>query len=332
MRLVQAKVLLRLLGDACALAGQDRRVAVRLLCPFVQVFLQLVTTHHHQGALQVVGNTCLIGAALDEAGLQSAQVRRDSHADELVFAKMNRQFIGLEAEKLGQQRPTIFKVADQYVVNIDVGSTTTGFKLFSRTPGLLAVVGIKRLVTVTAQFIEQHEQPAVIRLVTVRRLETCLGGRALEPFDKALLLARRVATDQGIDAMVPAGDLSMELARGQIPVVQQVKRSVHGTTMADHQQVRPIGFTPGAGHRCLVIERQYLTVIHHQHFDSGIVVEEQSAVAAMDVIQRQLAHAIEPQGRDPQLECRGRPTGDRQLRGTQQCQGVATVTRATLDG
>ncbi|MNO87495.1 hypothetical protein D3C76_789170 [compost metagenome] len=124
----------------------------------------------------------------------------------------------------------------------------------------------------------------------------------------------------------------MELGCGQIPVVPQVKRTIHGTTMADHQHVRPIGFSPGTGNRCLVIERQHLPVIDHQHFDTGIVVDEQGAVAAMDVIQCQLAHAVEPQGRHPQLEGRGCPTGDGQLSGSQQGQGVATVSRPTLNG
>ncbi|MNC64993.1 hypothetical protein D3C75_1152370 [compost metagenome] len=122
--------------------------------------------------------------------MQSAQIRRDSHADLLVFTQMSRQFIGLESQKLGQQRPAFFKVADQHVVNIDVGGTPAGFKLVSRTPGLLAVVGIERLVTIAAQLIEQHEQPAIIRLVTVRRLEASLGGGTLEPFDETLLPAR----------------------------------------------------------------------------------------------------------------------------------------------
>ncbi|MNP15925.1 hypothetical protein D3C76_1082980 [compost metagenome] len=104
---------------------------------------------------------------------------------------MSCQLIGLIPEKLGQYRPTLFKLADQHVVDIDVGRAATGLKLFCRTPGLLAVAFIKGLITVAAELIKQHEQPAVIRrLMTVRRCQTSLGGRALEPFDEPLLLAR----------------------------------------------------------------------------------------------------------------------------------------------
>ena len=101
--------------------------------------------------------------------------------------------------------------------------------------------------------------------------------------------------------------------------------------MANHQLVHSMGLAPGPGRRCHVIERQDFPVIDHQHFDPWIVKEEQRAARPMNVFQRRRAGAVQAQGGHSQLECRRGPGGDRQLRGAQHRQGVATVTGTGLD-
>ncbi|MNX92249.1 hypothetical protein D3C86_1243830 [compost metagenome] len=103
--------------------------------------------------------------------------------------------------------------------------------------------------------------------MVIRGAEPGLRRRTPQPLDKTFLLARAVAADQCIDPAVPAGDLPIELAGGQVPVVPQIKRSVRASTMPDHQQVEPMEFPPGFGDRRQVIERQDLPVFDHQDFD-----------------------------------------------------------------
>ncbi|MNF88189.1 hypothetical protein D3C84_706770 [compost metagenome] len=134
--------------------------------------------------------------------------------------------------------------------------------------------------------------------MVIRGSEPGLRCRTPQPLDKALLLARAVAAEQCIDTAVPAGDLPVELAGGQIPVVPQIKRPVPDSTMPDHQQVEPIEFPAGLGDRRQVIERQDLPMLDHQDFDPWIVIEKQGTVAAVDVLQGRGAVAVQAQGGD----------------------------------
>ncbi|MNX77292.1 hypothetical protein D3C86_1088300 [compost metagenome] len=323
--------MLRLGCRACAQLCQCRRVAEHFLCLFAQALRQLLAAHHHQGSLQVFGDTRLVAAPLYETGLQSSQVCRNREADVLVIAELRGQFVCLESEKLGKQRPTLFQVTDQHVVDVDQCRATTGFELFGRAPRCQAILGVAPPKVFATQFVQQAEQPGVAWLMAVRRVKSCLVGRSFQSLHEQFLLARSVADDQGIDAMVPACDLPVELTGGQIGVIPQVQRSVAITAMAQHQQVRPIGFAGSQGNRCCMVERQDFPVINHQDLNPWIVVEKQCAVGAMDVFQRRRIAAVQTQGRYPQLERRRRAAGDRQLGGTQQRQGVATVTGARLD-
>ncbi|MNG09369.1 hypothetical protein D3C84_927880 [compost metagenome] len=65
--------------------------------------------------------------------------------------------------------------------------------------------------------------------------------------------------------------------------------------MAHHQKIEPIGLSATFGNRRQVVERQDLPVINHQHFDPRIVVEEQGAAAAMDVVLNRRTDAVHAQ-------------------------------------
>ncbi len=57
-----------------------------------------------------------------------------------------------------------------------------------------------------------------------------------------------------------------------------------------------------------MIERQYLTVIHHQQFDPRVIVKKQCSKAAVQIVEWGTAHAAAAQDGDTQLESgRARP-------------------------
>ncbi|MNV14048.1 hypothetical protein D3C71_1047200 [compost metagenome] len=327
----QAQILLCLGRRSGAQFDQCRRIAEDLDGLLAQSLGQVLAAHHHQGPLQVLRNTGFVIAILHEARVQPSDVRRDRRADEFVVADLRGQFVRLEAEKLRQQWPTLFQVADQQVVNVDAGRTTAGFEALLRTPPGLAVIGVEPVITVAAQFIEQCKQPRITRLARRRRLEPCLGGGAPQAVDELLLLTRRVTDEQGVDTAVPASDLSVELSRGQITVIPKVEPAAPLPAMADQQQVQAAGLAAGVGDRRQVVERQDFPIIDHQYLDPGIVIDKQCAVGPVHVFHGRAVCPVQPQRGDAQLECRRRPSGNGQLRSTQQCQGVAVVTGPGLD-
>ncbi|MNE20791.1 hypothetical protein D3C80_1139310 [compost metagenome] len=216
-------------------------------------------------------------------------------------------------------------------MNLDAVGTTAGLKALFRTPSGLVVIGIERLITVAAQLIKQCKQPRVAGLAHRRRLEPCLGGGTLQAVDELFLLTRRVTDEQSVDATVPAGDLAVELARGQISVIPQVEPAVPRPAMPDQQQVQAAGFAASVGDPRQVIERQHFPIIDHQHLDPRIVIDEQCAVGPVHVFHGRPACPVQPQRGDAQLKCRRRPRGDGQLRRTQQRQAVAVVAGPGLD-
>ncbi|MCY1177366.1 hypothetical protein D9M73_176710 [compost metagenome] len=179
-------------------------------------------------------------------------------------------------------------------MNVDAGRTTAGFEALLRTPPGLAVIGVEPVITVAAQFIEQCKQPRITRLARRRRLEPCLGGGAPQAVDELLLLTRRVTDEQSVDATVPAGDLAVELARGQISVIPQVEPAVPRPAMTDQQQVQAAGFATSVGDPRQVIERQHFPIIDHQHLDPRIVIDEQCAVGPVHVFHGRPACPVQP--------------------------------------
>ncbi|MCY1356883.1 hypothetical protein D9M69_433490 [compost metagenome] len=290
----QAQILLCLGRRSGAQFDQCCRIAEDLDGLLAQSLGQVLAAHHHQGTLQVLRNTEFVIAILYEARMQPSDVRRDRRADEFVVADLRGQFVRLEAEKLRQQWPTLFQVADQQVVNVDAGRTTAGFEALLRTPPGLAVIGVEPVITVAAQFIEQCKQPRITRLARRRWLEPCLGGGASQAVDELLLLTRRVTDEQGVDTAIPASDLSVELSRGQITVIPKVEPTAPLPAMADQQQVQAAGLAAGVGDRRQVVERQNFPIIDHQYLDPGIVIDKQCAVGPVHVFHGRAACAVQP--------------------------------------
>ncbi|MNP72910.1 hypothetical protein D3C76_1695480 [compost metagenome] len=94
----------------------------------------------------------------------------------------------MKTEKLGEQRPALFEVADQHVLNVDERGTATGLEALGRPPRRLPLFGIKRAIAVTADLIKQGEQFIKACFNRTGGLEPGLGRRPLQAFEKLLLL------------------------------------------------------------------------------------------------------------------------------------------------
>ncbi|MNZ85163.1 hypothetical protein D3C78_1039430 [compost metagenome] len=290
----QPQVLLCLDRRSGAQLDQCRRIAEDLDGLLAHSLGQVLATHHHQGTLQVLRNTGFVIAILHETRMQPPDVRRDRRADEFVIADLRGQLVWLESEKFSQQWPAVFQIADQQVVNVDAGRATTGFEALLRAPPGLTVIGVEPVITVAAQFIEQCKQPRTTGFTRVGRLEPCLGGGTFQTLDELLLPARRVTDEQSIDTTVPAGDLPVELSRGQITVIPQEEPVAPFPPMADHQQVQAAGLATGVGNRRQVVERQDFPIIDHQHLDPGIVIDKQRAVGPVHVFHGRAVCSAQP--------------------------------------
>ncbi|MNL09491.1 hypothetical protein D3C87_1302520 [compost metagenome] len=293
---VQPDVALQFKGRPCPLLSKCQRAAKCFHRLIAQAFRQLFTAHHHQGPLQIYAYTLFIGTPLHETGVQPSHVCADRETAVVIVTKVSCEFVRLVTEKLGQQGPSLFQFADQQVVNINQRCAAAGFKVFRRAPGLAARLRIKALITMSAKVVNQGEQSFIAGGVMPGSVMAGLCSSPFQAFDKSFFLARCVVADKGVDAMFPASNLSIELTGGQVAVVPQVKWSIHGPHMANHQQVGALGLAALHGHRRQGVKRQDLAVIDHQHFNPRIVVDEQGAVGAMNVFQGHRAGAAQTQG------------------------------------
>ncbi len=65
--------------------------------------------------------------------------------------------------------------------------------------------------------------------------------------------------------------------------------------MADHQQIKTIGFTAGVRNGSRLGKGQDLAVVGRHHLHPRVIVEKQGAIAPVEVVLRQRTHAAPAQ-------------------------------------